>query len=108
MLIAHARKCRTCFGMSRRRLAELGVDEAAMDSMCANPDALPLPPRDRLFVQFALKVAAGASDLTRADFEEMATHGYTEDEVKQIIGFAAFWVMNTMFSASALVALADE
>ncbi len=35
-------------------------------------------------------------------------HGFTEDEVKQIIGFATFWVMNTMFSASALVALADE
>jgi alkylhydroperoxidase family enzyme len=108
MLIAHARKCRTCFGASRRRLADLGVDEAAMDSMCANPSALPLPERDRLFVEFALKVAAGASNLTRADFDEMAAHGFTEDEVKQIIGFAAFWVMNTMFSASALVALADE
>jgi alkylhydroperoxidase family enzyme len=108
MLIAHARKCRTCFGASRRRLAELGVDEVAMDSMCANPGALPLPERDRLFVQFALKVAAGASDLTRADFDQMAAHGFTEDEVKQIIGFATFWVMNTMFSASALVALADE
>jgi alkylhydroperoxidase/carboxymuconolactone decarboxylase family protein YurZ len=76
--------------------------------MCANPNALPLPERDRLFVQFALKVAAGAADLTRADFDRMAAHGFTEDEVKQIIGFAAFWVMNTMFSASALVALADE
>lgn len=89
MLIAHARKCRTWFGASRRRLAELGVDEVTMDSMCANPGALPLPERDRLFVQFALKVAAGAADLTRADFDRMA-------------------VMNTMFSASALVALADE
>ena len=108
MLIAHARKCRTCFGASRRRLAELGVDEATMDSMCANPDALPLPERDRLFVEFALKVASGAADLTRADFEQMATHGFTEDEIKQIIGFAAFWVMNTMFSASALTALSDE
>jgi alkylhydroperoxidase family enzyme len=108
MLIAHSRKCRTCFGASRRRLAELGVDEASMDAMCANPSTLPLPARDRMFVEFALKVAAGASDLTRADFDEMAANGFTEDEVKQIIGFAAFWVMNTMFSASALVALADE
>jgi alkylhydroperoxidase family enzyme len=108
MLIAHARKCRTCFGASRRRLAELGVDEASMDAMCATPSTLPLPERDRMFVEFALKVAAGASDLTRADFDEMAAHGFTQDEVKQIIGFAAFWVMNTMFSASALVALADE
>ena len=108
MLIAHARKCRTCFGLSRRRLAELGVDEAAMDSMCENPGALPLPERDRLFVEFALKVTAGASDLTRADFDRVVAHGFAEDEVKQIIGFAAFWVMNTIFSASALTALSDE
>jgi hypothetical protein len=35
-------------------------------------------------------------------------HGFSQDEVKQIIGFAAFRVMNTLFSASALVALTDE
>jgi hypothetical protein len=45
MLIAHARRCSSCFGASRATLIQLGFDEPALDAMCANPDALPLDRR---------------------------------------------------------------
>jgi hypothetical protein len=30
------------------------------------------------------------------------------EEVQEIIGFAVFWVMNTIFNSAALVALTDD
>lgn len=108
MLIAHFRRCRVCFNVSRLQLSRLGFDEAAMDAMCMHPESLPLGERERRFVHFALKVAAGPADLTPKDFREMAEHGFSREEVQDIIGFVAFWVMNTIFSTAAYIALAEE
>jgi len=38
----------------------------------------------------------------------MADDGSTREEVQEIIGFAVFWVPNTIFNAAALVALTDD
>ncbi len=108
MLIAHAKRCRTCFGLSRAQLMRLGFDESALDAMCANPDTLALTPRDRRFVEYALRIATGSADLQPKDFREMAAHGFSRDEVQEIIGFVAYWVMNMIFSQAALAALADD
>jgi uncharacterized peroxidase-related enzyme len=107
MLIAHARRCQGCFSGSRLILNRLGFDEPTMDAMCANPGALPLGERDRLFVQFALKVATGPTDLKPQDFADMIEHGFTRDDVQEIIGFAAFWLMNTTFTSAGNAALSD-
>ncbi len=108
MLIAHAKRCQTCFTYSRRHLDKLGFDEEALDRICANPDALPLKERDRLFVQYALKIATRPADLLPKDFREMAEHGFSKDEVQEVIGFAAYWAMTMVFIQSALAALAEE
>ncbi len=108
MLIAHAKRCQTCFAGSRFQLDKLGFDAATLDGFCANPDALPLKERDRLFVHYALKIATGSADLQPKDFREMAAHGFSRDEVQEIIGFAAYWVMSIVFSQSATAALAEE
>lgn len=109
MLIAHARRCSGCFLASRGRLVQLGFDEPVLDAMCAHPEELPLDPRGRRFVHWALKIATTlAADLTPKDFREMADDGFTREEVQEIIGFAVFWVTNTIFNSAALVALTDE
>lgn len=108
MLIAHAKRCRTCFAFSRAALDKLGFDEAALDEMCANPEALPLGERDGLFVLYALRVATGSADLTPKDFKEMAAHGFSKEEIQEIIAFAAYWVMTMVFSQSALAALTEK
>lgn len=108
MLIAHARKCRTCFGSSRDQLNKLGFDEATLDGICANPQALPLKERDRLFVEYALRVATDSANLTPKDFTEMEAHGFSKGEIQQIIAFAAYWMMNIVFSQSVTAALAEE
>lgn len=109
MLIAHARRCQGCFAGSRGALTQLGFNEDAMDSMCAHPDALPMSEKNRAFVHFALKLATTpTSDFTPKEFAELAALGFSREEVQETIGFAVYWVMNTIFNSAALVALSDE
>mgnify|MGYP001562557495 CR=1 FL=1 len=108
MLIAHAKRCQACFSASRAELDRLGFDEATLDGICANPGALPLKERDRLFVQCAFKVATGSADLTPKDFKEMAAHGFSKEEIQEIIAFAAYWAMHIVFTQSTRAALAEE
>jgi alkylhydroperoxidase family enzyme len=107
MLIAHARRCSSCFASSRSQLTSLGFDEAALDAMCANPDALPLDPRGRRFVHWTLRIAADPAGLTPDDFRAMAADGFSAEEVQDIIGFTVFWVSNTMFTTASRVALTE-
>lgn len=108
MLIAHARRCTACFSASRAALQRLGFDEPTLDGYCANPAVLPLKERDRLFVQYTLKIATGSADLTPKDFREMEASGFSKYEIQEMIGFAAYWVFNIVFTQSATAGLADE
>jgi hypothetical protein len=64
-----------CFGSSRRGLIALGFDEAALDGICANPVALPLPEREQAFVRYVLRFALDAMDVRPKDFREMGGPG---------------------------------
>ena len=108
MLIAHAKRCQGCFAGARFQLDKLGFDAATLDRICANPDALPLKERDRLFVHYALKIATGSADLQPKDFQEMAARGFSREDIQEIIGFAAYWTMNMVFTQAAMAALAEE
>jgi alkylhydroperoxidase family enzyme len=108
MLIAHAKRCKSCFAGSRRELDKLGFDEATLDGICANPNALPLRERDRLFVHYALKIAMESADFQPQDFRDMEAHGFSKDEIQEIIAFAAYWVMNMVFNQAASAGLAEE
>lgn len=108
MLIAHAKGCQTCFAGSRFILDKLGFDAATLDAMCANPGALPLKERDRLFVRYALNIAMDSANLKPKDFREMAEHGFSKEEIQEIIAFAAYWIMIIVFNQSVVAALADE
>jgi len=108
MLIAHTKRCEGCFETSRLNLDKLGFDEKTLDAICVNPETLPLKERDRLFVRYVLKIATGSADLQPKDFREMAEHGFSKEEIQEIIAFAAFWTMTMVFTQSAMAALADE
>lgn len=108
MLISHARRCEGCFLATRAVLGQLGYDEATLDAMCTNPAALPLDPRGRRIVHWALRFATSTPDLTPKDFRQMADDGFSREEVQEIVFLAAFWVQNTMFNTAARVALTDE
>jgi alkylhydroperoxidase family enzyme len=107
MLVAHARRCDGCFGASRSQLTTLGFDEPSLDGFCANPAELPLPERERLFVRYVLRIATDPAQLRPKDFHEMAAQGFSPTDVQEIAGFAAWAVMNTIFTTVANTALSD-
>jgi len=108
MLVAHARRCDGCFGSSRVQLTTLGFDEPALDGFCANPAELPLSDRERLFVRYVLRIATDPTQLRPKDFHEMEAQGLSATDVQEITGFAAWAVMNTIFTTVANTALSDE
>jgi hypothetical protein len=107
MLVAHARRCEGCFGSSRRQLTALGFDEPALDGFCANPTTLPLPDRERIFVHYVLRIATNPAELQPKDLQEMDAHGFSREDVQEIVGFAAFALFNTIFTTVANTALRD-
>jgi alkylhydroperoxidase family enzyme len=108
MLIAHAKRCQTCFMGARRELDKLGFDEEQLDTMCAHPETLPLKEGDRLFVRYTLKIATSSADLTPKDFREMEASGFSKDQIQAMIAFAAYWNMNMVFNQAALAGLTEE
>ena len=108
MLVAHARRCDGCFGASRVQLTILGFDEPALDGFCANPAELPLSERERLFVRYVLRIATDPTQLQPKDFREMGAKGLSATDVQEIAGYAAWAVMNTIFTTVAITALSDE
>jgi alkylhydroperoxidase family enzyme len=108
MLVAHARRCDGCFGGSRAHLMKLGFDEPTLDSFCADPAVLPLPDRERLFVKCVLQLATDPNQLQPGDFREMAAQGLSQENIQEMIGFAAFAVFNTIFTTATMTALRDD
>jgi hypothetical protein len=108
MLVAHARRCDGCFGASRRHLTALGFDEPALDGFCANPAVLPLSDRERLFVKYVLRLATDPTQLQAKDFREMEAQGLSQENVQEMIGFAAFAVFNTIFTTATSAAMRDD
>ena len=66
-----------------------------------------LGPAARLVV-LVLRFALDAMDVKPKDFREMEAQGLTPDDVREMIGFAAFCVFNTIFTTLANTALRDE
>lgn len=108
MLVSHAKRCRVCFAGSRRELDKLGFDEETLDGICANPDTLPLAERDRLFVHYVFKIATGAADLQLKDFRDMEAHGFSKDEILEMIGLAAYMNLQMVFTMSLFPAMHEE
>jgi uncharacterized protein YciW len=87
---------------------KLGFDEPVLDGFCANPAELPLPDRERLFVKYVLQLATDPNQLRPKDFREMAAQGLSQENILEMIGFAAFAVFNTIFVTATMMALQDD
>ena len=108
MLISHAKGCVPCFNGSRQFLLKIGIDEATLDTMCQQPESLPLSERERHFVEFTLRVARDPSGLKPADFREMERLGFSKEEILEMIGVAGYWSLATTVTSALAVGLAQE
>lgn len=108
MLIAHAKRCRSCFDASRTALSSLGFDEPALDRMCERPEMLPLSERERRIVKFTLGAARDPEGLKPAEFRELERAGFTKEDVLEMIGIAAYWNLATTLGSAVDAGLREE
>lgn len=108
MLIAHAKRCRSCFDTSRAALSSLGFDELALDQMCEVAEMLPLSERERRIVGFALRAARDPEGLKPDEFRELKRAGFTKEDVLEMIGIAAYWNLATTLGSAVDAGLREE
>lgn len=66
-------------------------DEVLADTIASNYRSADLTPRQRAMLDFALKLTIASSSVTDADIDDLRAHGFSDEDVMDIIQTAAFF-----------------
>jgi uncharacterized peroxidase-related enzyme len=73
------------------------------DQIAINYRKADITPRQRAMLDFAMKVSRAAEAISEADFAEIAGHGFSDDDIWDIAGIAAFFALsNRMANVTAM------
>src|SRR5947209_13673788 len=64
------------------------------DQIAVNYRKADITPRQRAMLDFAMKVSQAANTVSEADFAEIASHGFSDDDVWDITAIAAFFALS--------------
>ncbi len=84
----HCFYCLTSHGAVLRVRAK---DEVLADTVAANYRAAALTPRQRAMLDFAVKITRASDTCSDADIDELRAHGFSDEDVMDIIQTAAFF-----------------
>jgi uncharacterized peroxidase-related enzyme len=73
------------------------------DQIAVNYRKADITPRQKAMLDFAMKVSTSAQTISEADFSEIASHGFCDDDVWDIAAIAAFFALsNRMANVTAM------
>jgi uncharacterized peroxidase-related enzyme len=73
------------------------------DQIAVNYRKADITPRQRAMLDFAMKVSAEAHRISEQDFTEIASHGFSDDDIWDIAAIAAFFALsNRMANVTAM------
>jgi uncharacterized peroxidase-related enzyme len=73
------------------------------DQIAVNYRKADITPRQRVMLDFAMKVSAAANTVSEEDFAEVARHGFSNDDIWDITAIAAFFALsNRMANVTAM------
>jgi uncharacterized peroxidase-related enzyme len=73
------------------------------DQIAVNYRKADITPRQRVMLDFAMKVSAEAHRISEADFTEIAGHGFSDDDIWDIAAISAFFALsNRMANVTAM------
>ncbi len=73
------------------------------DQIAVNYRKADITPRQRAMLDFAMKVSQEANKVSEADFAEIASHGFSDDDIWDIAAIAAFFALsNRMANVTAM------
>src|SRR5215212_1883772 len=64
------------------------------DQIAVNYRKADITPRQSAMLEFAMKVSSEAHKISEADFVEIASHGFSEDDIWDIAAIAAFFALS--------------
>jgi uncharacterized peroxidase-related enzyme len=64
------------------------------DQIAVNYRKADITPRQRAMLDFAMKVSAEAHKISEADFADIASHGFSDDEIWDIAAISAFFALS--------------
>jgi uncharacterized peroxidase-related enzyme len=73
------------------------------DQIAVNYRKADITPRQRAMLDFAMKVSREAEEISEQDFADIATHGFSDDDIWDIAAIAAFFALsNRMANVTAM------
>jgi uncharacterized peroxidase-related enzyme len=100
---SNANQCQYCVVAHGAILRVRAKNPLIADQVAVNYRKADLTPRQKAMLAFAMKVSGPAYEVGEADFETLAGHGFTPDDIWDIAGIAAFFgLSNRMANVSNL------
>jgi uncharacterized peroxidase-related enzyme len=89
-----ANQCQYCVIAHGAILRIRAKDPLIADQIAVNYRKADITPRQRAMLDFAMKVATEAQQISETDFVALASHGFSDDDIWDIAAIAAFFAMS--------------
>jgi alkylhydroperoxidase family enzyme len=91
--ISATRNCKCCSAAFKTACRSVGVDEEMLEALAGNLN-LVNPKRAQEIIRFAVKCALKPLSLVEADYDRVRDQGVSDEELVEIIGWAALAMYN--------------
>jgi uncharacterized peroxidase-related enzyme len=89
-----ANRCHYCVIAHGAILRIRAKNPQIADQVAVNYRNADITPRQRAMLDFAMKVSAEAHKISEADFADIASHGFSDDEIWDIAAISAFFALS--------------
>lgn len=101
--ISSYRGCNYCQSAHHAFCLSIGVTPEQINDLIGDYTAPTASPKEKAAIDFAMRLAKDSHSSSEADFEEMASHGYSVEEVMEIIAMSGMGVFYTHLANSTKV-----
>jgi uncharacterized peroxidase-related enzyme len=98
-----ANQCHYCVIAHGAILRIRAKNPQVADQIAVNYRKADITPRQRAMLDFAMKVSTGAGEISEKDFTDVASHGFSDDDIWDIAAISAFFALsNRMANVTAM------
>src|SRR3954469_13609587 len=91
---SNANQCQYCVVAHGAILRIRAKNPLIADQIAVNYRKADITPRQSAMLDFAMKVSSEAHKISEADFVEIASHGFSEDDIWDIAAISAFFALS--------------
>src|ERR1041385_543554 len=89
-----ANQCQYCVIAHGAILRIRAKNPLVADQIAVNYRKADITPRQRAMLDFAMKVSRAAEEISEADFADVASHGFSDDDIWDIAAIAGFFALS--------------